>query len=190
MKILAADSSAYLRTHWWIPLLRGILSILLGIVLFTLPISAVFTLVVLFGAFAFVDGVLAIVQALRFAHPDRGRWWFLIFQGIAGIAIGVLTFFYPGITAQTLGILIAAWAFITGVLEIGAAFRLRKDIPGELMLIVAGAVSILFGVLLFFFPLGALLVVVYIVAAYAIVWGVTLVVLAFRLRSARAAATP
>ena len=112
----------------------------------------------------------------------------MIFQGVAGIAIGILTFVYPGITAQTLGILIAIWAFLTGVLEIGAAFRLRKDLPGELMLIVAGAVSIFFGVLLFFFPLGALLAVVYIVAAYAIIWGVALVVLAFRLRTGRGGA--
>ena len=174
--------SDYVRSHWWIPLLRGIIAIVFGIALFTLPISAVFTLVVLFGAFALADGILAIVQALRFAHPDRGRWWLLIVQGIAGILIGILTFAYPGLTAATLGIFIAAWAIVTGVLEIGAAFRLRKDVPNEFLLIVAGVMSVVLGFLLFFFPLGALIAVVYLVGAYAIVSGVTFVALAFRLR--------
>jgi len=176
-------TAAYLRSHWWVPLVRGILSIVLGAVLFVLPISAVFTLVLLFGGFALADGILAIVQALRFAHPDRGSWWYLVLQGIAGIAIGLLTFFYPGITARTLGLLIAAWAVVTGIFEIGAAIRLRKDIPNELILIVAGVASILLGVLLFFFPFGALLAIVYLVAGYSIVWGIALISLAFRLRS-------
>jgi uncharacterized membrane protein HdeD (DUF308 family) len=158
-------TAAYLRSHWWVPLLRGILSIVLGAVLFALPISAVFTLVLLFGAFALADGILAIVQALRFAHPDRGSWWYLVLQGVAGIAIGLLTFFYPGITAHTLGLLIAIWAVVTGLFEIGAAIRLRKDIPNELILI------------------GALLAIVYLVAGYSIVWGIALIALAFRLRS-------
>lgn len=183
---LASDT---LRSHWWIPLVRGILAIVLGIVLFLLPISAVFTLVVLFGAFAFVDGALAIVQAVRFAHPDSGRWWFLVFQGIVGVAIGILTFLYPGLTAQTLGLLIAAWALVTGIFEIGAAFRLRRDVPNELLLIVAGGISILFGVLLFFFPIGALIAAVYFLAAYSLFWGIALVALAFRLRRGRGAAT-
>jgi len=176
-------TAAYLRSHWWVPLVRGILSIVLGAVLFVLPISAVFTLVLLFGGFALADGILAIVQALRFAHPDRRSWWYLVLQGIAGIAIGLLTFFYPGITARTLGLLIAAWAVVTGIFEIGAAIRLRKDIPNELILIVAGVASILLGVLLFFFPFGALLAIVYLVAGYSIVWGIALISLAFRLRS-------
>jgi uncharacterized membrane protein HdeD (DUF308 family) len=176
-------TAAYLRSHWWVPLSRGILSIVLGAVLFLLPISAVFTLVLLFGAFALADGVLAIVQALRFAHPDRGSWWYLVLQGVAGIAIGLLTFFYPGITAHTLGLLIAAWAVVTGVFEIGVAIRLRKDIPNEWILIVSGVASILLGVLLFFFPFGALLAIVYLVAGYSIIAGIALVALAFRLRS-------
>jgi uncharacterized membrane protein HdeD (DUF308 family) len=172
----------YLRAHWWAPLLRGLLSIVFGFVLFALPLSAVFTLVILFGAFAFADGVLAIVQALRFAHPNRGRWWVTILQGAAGILIGVITFFYPGITAQTLGLLIAVWAIVTGVFEIATAIRLRRDLPNEFFLIFAGVLSLVLGLLLVIFPIGALIGAVYFIAAYAVISGVALIALAFRLR--------
>jgi uncharacterized membrane protein HdeD (DUF308 family) len=164
------------------PLVRGLIAIVFGIVLFAFPISAVAALVILFGAYAFVDGVLVIVQAFRFAHPDTGRWWWLLAQGIAGILIGVITFFYPGITAGTLAILIAFWAIITGGFEIGAAIRLRRDVPGEIFLIVSGVLSIVLGALLFLFPLAALLTVVWLLAAYSIIAGVALIALALRLR--------
>jgi uncharacterized membrane protein HdeD (DUF308 family) len=173
----------YLRSHWWVPLLRGAISVIFGAVLFALPLSGVFTLVILFGAFAFADGVLAIVQALRFAHPDRGRWWVTLVQGAAGILIGVLTFTYPGITAQTLGLFVAVWAIVTGVLEIGTAIRLRRDVPNELFLIFAGVLSLVLGLLLVIFPLGALIGAVYFIAIYALISGFALISLAFRLRS-------
>jgi uncharacterized membrane protein HdeD (DUF308 family) len=106
----------------------------------------------------------------------------MLLQGLAGIAFGVLTFAYPGITAITLGLFIAAWAVVTGIFEIGAAFRLRRDVPNEIFLIVAGVLSVLLGLILFFFPVGALIGVVYFVAAYVIISGFALVALAFRLR--------
>jgi len=171
-----------LTSHWWMPLLRGLLAIVFGAVLFAFPISAVAALVILFGAFALVDGILAIVQALRFAHPNSGRWWWLLAQGAAGILIGVVTFFYPGITAGTLALLIAAWAVITGGFEIATAIRLRRDVPGEIFLIVAGLLSIVLGALLFLFPLAALLTVVWLLAAYSIIAGAALIALALRLR--------
>jgi uncharacterized membrane protein HdeD (DUF308 family) len=176
---------ASLRAHWWVPLARGLIAILFGVVLFLLPLPAVLTFVLVFGAFAFADGALAIVQAVRFAHPGRARWWWTIAQGVVGIAIGVATFVVPGITAQTLGLLIAAWAIATGVLEIGTAIRLRREIENEFFLIVAGIASLVLGLVLAAFPLGALIAVVYLVAAYAFVAGIALVALAFRLRSGK-----
>jgi uncharacterized membrane protein HdeD (DUF308 family) len=172
----------FVRSHWWVPLLRGIVGIAFGCVLFLLPISAVFTLVILFGAFAFADGIMAIVWALRAAHPERGRWWLMIVQGVAGIAIGAVTFFYPGITGATLGLFIAAWAVVTGIFEIGAAINLRRDVPNEILLIVSGLLSVAVGCFLFLFPFGALLALVYLIAAYGIISGITLIALAFRLR--------
>jgi uncharacterized membrane protein HdeD (DUF308 family) len=184
MSLLGAGiSPAYLRSHWWAPLLRGVLAIVFGIVLLVMPLASVVTLVFLFGGFALADGVLAIVQALRFAHPDSGRWWVTIVQGLIGIAIGVVTFFYPGITATTLGLLVAAWAIMTGVFEIATAIRLRRVIKNEFFLVLAGIASLVLGLVLVVFPLGALLLIVYVIAAYAFVSGIALVALAFRLRS-------
>jgi uncharacterized membrane protein HdeD (DUF308 family) len=175
--------TANIAAHWWVPLVRGIISILFGVILFVYPISGVVIFVIFFGAFAFVDGILAIFQALRFAHPSTGHWWMQLLSGIAGIIVGLVTFFYPGITALTLAWFICAWAIVTGIFEIAAAFRLRKDVPGEIFLILAGLLSVALGVALFFyFPLAALLAWVWIVATYAIIAGVFLSMLAFRLR--------
>ncbi|MBD5655676.1 MAG: DUF308 domain-containing protein, partial [Candidatus Eremiobacteraeota bacterium] len=120
---------------------------------------------------------------LRFAHPDSGRWWSLLVQGIAGLVIGSIAFLLPGLAAATFGLLIAIWAVVTGVLEIVAGLRLRRDVAGEIFLIVAGLLSLVAGLMLFFFPLGATLVFIYVVAAYAIVAGISLVTLSLRLRA-------
>jgi uncharacterized membrane protein HdeD (DUF308 family) len=172
-------------------LVRGIFFIVFAVVLVSYPISAVFTLVIFFGAFALVDGVFAIVTSLRFSHPDRPRWWWMLIQGLCGILIGAITFVYPGITASVLALLVAIWAVITGGLEIGAGIRLRGDVPGEIFLILAGVLSIGLGALLFLFPLAALLTVVWLIAAYTAMAGIALLVVALRLRRlAHPAANP
>ena len=175
-------SPTYLRTHWWVPLVRGLLAIVFGIVLFALPITAVSTFVIIFGAFAFADGAMTIVQALRFAQPGSGRWWVTIAQGAVGIVIGVIAFVYPGLTATTLGLLIALWAVVTGIFEISTAIRLRRSLPNELFLIIAGVLSVAVGLLLAVFPLGAVIGAIYLIAIYAFVSGFALIGLAFRLR--------
>jgi len=151
---------------------------------FAAPFSAIGIFVLFFGAFVFADGVLNIVTALRFAHPDSGSWWMVLVQGIFGVLIGVSTFFLPGLTAATLGVLVALWAVVTGVLEIAAAFRLRRNIPGEIFLIVSGILSVLVGAWLFVFPIVALVLLTWLIGAYAILGGLTLIGLAFRLRKA------
>jgi len=178
-----------ITTHWWVPLVRGLLSLVFGIVVLAFPLSAVVTFVILFGAFALVDGIFAIVQSLRSAHPISARWWAHLAAGLAGILIGVLTFAWPGITAFTLGAFIAAWALITGILEVIAGFGIRNDTRGEVLLIVAGAVSVVLGIVLFFYPLAALVAWIWIVGVYAIVAGLALIALAIRLRSRKKPAT-
>jgi len=173
-----------ITANWWVLLLRGLVALAFGIVAFAYPFSAVGAFIIVFGAFAFADGVLTIFQAFRFAHPERWSWWYVILQGLAGIAIAAVVFFYPGLAAATFGVLIALWAIFTGVLEIGAGLRLRRDVAGEIFLIVAGALSVVVGAVLFYYPLGATLAFVYVVAAYAVVAGIALIVLAFRLRAA------
>jgi uncharacterized membrane protein HdeD (DUF308 family) len=176
-----------LATHWWVILLRGLVAVLFGVVAFVFPLSTAAAFVIVFGAYALVDGVLTVLAALRLAHPDSGRWWFLLLQGLVGIAAGVLTFFWPAITALALGLLVAAWALVTGILEIGAAIRLRKDVPGEILLILAGLLSIALGIFLSLRPFTALLASVWVIAVYALIAGFMLIVLSFRLRGLKTA---
>lgn len=138
-------------------------------------------LLALFGAYALVDGIFTIISSLtrRMTNPN---WWVVLLEGIAGIVIGILTFFMPGITAFALLYLIAAWAVITGVLEIIAAVQLRKEIDNEWLLGISGVLSIIFGLFAFFFPGAGALSIVLIIGAYAIVFGILMIVLGFRLR--------
>jgi uncharacterized membrane protein HdeD (DUF308 family) len=126
--------------------LRGIVGILFGIVTFFAPGISFGALVLVFGAYTFADGVLAIISAFR-TRAENERWWVLIMEGVIDIAVGVITVLWPGITALALIYVIAPWALITGVLEIGAAIRLRKVITHEWWLVLAGVASIAFGVL-------------------------------------------
>lgn len=171
-----------LARNWWVLLLRGVAGIIFGILTFFRPEISLAALVLLFGAFSFADGVLLLINGIR-EHRTHDRWWLLILQGLMGIGAGIVTLLWPGITALALLYIVAAWALVTGALEIAAAIRLRKVIEGEWLLALAGIASVILGVLLFLFPgPGALAVVIWI-GAYALVSGVLLTILAFRLRS-------
>jgi uncharacterized membrane protein HdeD (DUF308 family) len=173
-----------LTRNWWALALRGVAGILFGLITFVWPGISLAALVLLFGAYAFADGVLAIVSAVRRRGADR--WWLLLLQGIVGIGAGVVTWLWPGITALALLAVIAAWALMSGALQIAAAIRLRKVISGEWLLALGGVLSIALGVLLLVFPgPGALAVVIWI-GAYAFVFGILLLALGFRLRGLRA----
>jgi uncharacterized membrane protein HdeD (DUF308 family) len=171
-----------LTHYWWTILLRGIFAILFGIAAFIWPNLTITALVLLFGAYVLVDGIFAVIVGIQL-YGKNERWWAVLLEGIAGIVLGVLTLFWPGTTALVLVYFIAAWALVTGVLEIAAAIRLRKEIEGEWMLILAGAASVLFGVLLIMQPGAGAIALVWLIGAYAIVFGVLLSILAFRLRS-------
>jgi uncharacterized membrane protein HdeD (DUF308 family) len=179
MRVPVVDVDSLSR-NWWAVSLRGLAGILFGIITFFAPGISLAALVLLFGAYAFADGVLAIVSAVRRRGADR--WWLLLLEGLVGIAAGVLTFLWPGITALALLYVIAAWALVTGAFEIAAAIRLRKAITGEWLLALSGVFSIALGVLLVLFPgPGALAVVIWI-GAYAFVFGALLFALGLRLR--------
>ena len=171
-----------LSRNWWLIALRGLAGILFGIITFVAPGITLAVLVILFGAYAFADGVLAVVTAVRH-RGTTDRWGMLLLEGIVGVAAGLVTLFWPGITALTLLYVIAFWALLTGVLEIAAAMRLRKVITGEWLLALGGVASIIFGVAIARFPAAGALALVLWIGAYMFVFGALLVALGFRLRA-------
>lgn len=170
-----------LARNWWALALRGLVAVLFGLLTFFLPAITLVTLVLLFGAYALVDGIFNVIAFFRVASH---HWAFLI-EGVIGIIAGILTFAWPGITAIVLLYLIAFWAIFTGVFEIVAGIRLRKAITNEWLLVVMGVFSLLFGVLILFAPIIGALAIVLWIGAYALVFGVFLLALAFRLRGHR-----
>ncbi len=167
--------------NWWMFALRGVAAIIFGVVAFAQPAQALQALVLMFGVYALVDGIFAISAGIA-ARGYFERWWAMLLEGMAGVVIGLLTFFWPGVTALVLVYFIAAWALITGIFEIVAAIQFRRVITGEWMLILGGLLSILFGILLFVSPAVGAVSVIWMIGIYAITFGILEIVLAFRLR--------
>jgi uncharacterized membrane protein HdeD (DUF308 family) len=170
------------RLNWWLLALRGLVAVLFGVLAFMWPGATLITLVWLFGAFALVNGILSLVLAAKTpkGYPKVGS---LIFGGLLGILAGLLAFVMPGITALGLLILIAAWAIVTGIMELVAAVRLRKIINNEWLLVLAGIASVVFGILLLFQPAAGALVLIWWIGAWALLSGILLMILAFRMRN-------
>jgi uncharacterized membrane protein HdeD (DUF308 family) len=170
-----------LHRGWLVLLLRGIAAIAFGLLAWSRPGVTLAAIVFLFGAYVLFDGILATWTAIS-RRKEQQYWWLLLLGGLAGIAIGVLTFTSPHITALLLLFYIAAWAIIRGVFEIAAAIRLRKEIEGEWLLIISGAISVLFGILLLARPGAGVLAVLWLISIFAITTGILLVMLAFKVR--------
>ena len=160
-----------LARNWWAILLRGIAALVFGLCALFWPGAAGIALVILFGAYALVDGIFALVAAVR-AVESHERWMALALEGVVGIAIAAVTYFDLRLTASALFLTIAAWAVLTGILEIVAAIQLRKVLPNDWLLLLGGIASIVFGALMVAFPLAGAVTVIYLIGAYAIVFGV------------------
>jgi uncharacterized membrane protein HdeD (DUF308 family) len=170
-----------LARNWWAVAIRGVAAIIFGLLTFFWPGVTLAALVILFGVYAIVDGVFNLIAAFRGRTEER-PWWLLALEGLVSIGAGIVAFAMPGLTAVVFVYVIAIWAIITGVLEIVAAIRLRDEIEHEWWLVAGGVLSVVFGLLLVVAPgTGALAMVLWI-GAYAIVFGVLLIGLAFRLR--------
>jgi uncharacterized membrane protein HdeD (DUF308 family) len=174
--------STILARYWWMILLRGILAILFGLLVFAWPGITLLSLVFLFGFYALADGIANVVTAIG-GRGEQEHWWVLLLLGVAGGALGILTFLNPGLTALALLFYIAVWAIVTGVLQIVAAVRLRREIEGEFWLALAGAASVGLGLLLLARPGEGALAVLWIIGFYAILFGVVLLILAFKARA-------
>lgn len=171
-----------LARNWWSVALRGVIAILFGIAVIVWPGITLAALVTLFGFFALIGGFLFLIAAIRQRRTDE-PWWLLLFEGIFGIALGIIVFIWPSITALFLLYLIAAWAIMSGIFEIVAAIQLRRQIEGEWLLAISGIASIIFGFLLAIWPGAGALAILWIIGAYAIFFGVLKLSLAFRLRN-------
>jgi uncharacterized membrane protein HdeD (DUF308 family) len=168
--------------HWWALAIRGAIAIIFGLAALLRPDIALEALILLFGAYALVDGVFAIVGVFGGTRGGTPRWLLLI-EGIAGILAGIIAFVLPGLTAIVLLYLIAAWAVVTGIFEIASAIRLRQEIRGEWALIVGGALSVLFGVILAVIgPVAGLLSLIWLIGVYAVAFGILMLITAFQVR--------
>jgi uncharacterized membrane protein HdeD (DUF308 family) len=163
-------------------IVRGIVGIVFGLVAFAWPGITIAALVVIFGLYAVIDGVTNLILGLT-RRPGHERSWATAIQGIVGIVAGVLAFIWPGVTALALVIVIGAWAIVTGLFEIAAAIKLRKEITGEWMLALSGLLSVAFGVLVFAFPGAGAVGIAWVLGAYAMAGGIILIALGIRLRS-------
>jgi uncharacterized membrane protein HdeD (DUF308 family) len=170
--------------NWWAIALRGLVAMLFGIATFMWPGITLWVLAPLFGAYALINGIFAVIEAFR-RDVSRERWWGLLFEGVVGILVGVVTLTWPGLTAMGLLFLIAFWAIVTGVFEIITAIRLRHEIRGEWMLALIAILSMAFGFLLLAFPATGALSVILIIGAFAFATGALMIALAFKLRSLR-----
>ena len=168
-----------LARHWWVIGLRGLAAILFGVLAFVWPGMTLAVLVLLFGAYALVDGVLTLVAAFRGGVQHR---IVMLVEGVVSVLAGLAAFVWPGLTALVLLYIIAFWAIVTGGLEIVAAIRVRRAIRNELGLVIGGVLSVMFGVVLLIAPGAGALAVIFLIGAYAVVFGIALLGLAWRLR--------
>jgi uncharacterized membrane protein HdeD (DUF308 family) len=166
-------------------ILRGICAVLFGILAFVWPGITLVSLVLLFGAYALANGVLAIVMAAKTPRGSPGKGLTVVL-GLVSIGAAAITFLYPGITALSLVFIIAAWAIVSGAFEIAAGVALRKRMSGTWMLVISGVLSVIFGVLLFLRPAAGALSLVWLIGAYALVFGALLLASAIRLKNALA----
>ncbi len=171
-----------LSHNWWFFTLRGIAAIVFGILALVWPSPPLGVLVPLFGAYALIDGLLAVFAVLTH-HGEERRWWSLL-EGLVGIAVGILTFVWPRVTEYALLHWVAVWALLTGVLEILAAVGLRRLISNEWLLLLSGIASVILGVLAVLSSGASAQCLLWLIAAYAIVRGLLLIVLSLRLKPA------
>jgi uncharacterized membrane protein HdeD (DUF308 family) len=172
---------AALARRWWVLALRGLLAVLFGIAAFVWPRITATALILVFGAYALIDGAFTVLAGFGERREHSG-WWLVVLQGLVAIIAGVLALSWPNVTAYVLALLVGVWALITGVFLIIIAIRLRKELENEWSLLVAGLVSIALGIALVIAPVSGVVAMTWLIASYAIILGVLLIALALRLR--------
>ena len=170
--------------YWWVLVARGAIAILFGVLAFLVPAAALAALILVFGAYVFADGVFALAAAIAGRTMTRD-WWIVLLHGVLGIGLGLLTLFNPRVTAVALLLYIAAWAIVAGVLQVYAAVKLRDELTSEWWLGLGGLLGAAFGIAMLWQPGAGALALLWLIAAYAIVWGAMLILGGFDVRRAR-----
>jgi uncharacterized membrane protein HdeD (DUF308 family) len=170
-----------LGRFWWAVLLRGIIAIIFGLIALLWAEFATIALVLIFGIYALAEGVILVANSWtnRTTNP---RWWVPFIEGLAGITAGFLVFFLTDFAAFVIIYLIAVWALITGILEVITAIRLREEIQNEWALALSGILSVVLGILLIIWPAMGILAVIWAVGLYAVLFGLLMIYLAFKIR--------
>lgn len=180
--VRSSSGGETLVQNWWLFLLRGIFAVIFGLIALIFPGPTMLSLVLLFSAYMLVDGIAGIISAVRAIRRKEDRWGLLIFEGLLNIAVGVAAFLWPGLTVIAFVWLVAAWAIVTGGLMTAAGFRLNMD-HGRWWMVLGGLLSLAYGVLLIVAPLIGAIVLTWWIGAYALAFGIALVIFSFKLRS-------
>ena len=173
------------ESHWWAWAFRGIIAIVFGVLALMWPGLTLTSLATVFGAYVFVDGIFAIIEAFKRRRTDP-RWWALLLEGLISILAGAGAVLLPGVAAIAFTTLLGVWAIVTGVLQVIQAIRYRDEIKGEGWLIAGGVLSVLFGATLLVWPLSGAITLVWLLGGYAIAFGIVMIIMAFRSRSVTA----
>ncbi len=176
------------KRNWWLLALRGVFAIIFGLIALFAPGIALRAFIIVFGVYAIIDGIAAVVIAIQ-ERGSLSRWGWVLFEGIISILAGIVAFVYPGLTALALLFVVAIYAILTGILEIVAAFVIRGFAAREWALGIAGILSIIFGIILFIRPGAGLLAILWLVGIYAIIFGILFIVRAFQMRSLASSVT-
>ncbi|WP_323716649.1 HdeD family acid-resistance protein [Paracoccus aminovorans] len=172
--------------NWWVLLLRGIAAVVFGLIALAMPGLTLLVLLITFGVYAVFDGILAIVTGFRRKAQDE-QWWAWALDGLLSVLIGLMALFWPAATAVAFVLWMAAWAIVAGIFRIIAAIRLRREIEGEWALGLSGLLLALWGILLVLLPAAGLLGFAWMIGTLAVLIGIVLIVLAFRLRGLKTA---
>lgn len=178
---LADFVKSALHRSWWLLLLRGIAAVAFGALTFIWPQISLVSLILVFGVYVLADGLLALAAAIR-GGGLAPRWW-LALGGMISILAAVVAFAWPGLTALVLVYVIGFWSILRGVLEIVGAIRLRNEIAREWSLAAAGALSVIFGLILVFMPGAGVMGLLWLIAAWAVLFGLLLIWVAFKVRA-------
>ncbi|MEN5147007.1 HdeD family acid-resistance protein [Brevundimonas diminuta] len=169
-----------LHRSWWLLLLRGVAAVAFGVLTFIWPQISLLTLIMVYGIYAFGDGILALVAAIR-GGGMVPRWW-LALAGVISILTAIVVFAWPDLTALVLVYMIGFWSILRGALEIIGAIRLRNEISNEWSLGAAGLLSVIFGLILVFMPGAGAIGLLWLIATWAVLFGLLLIWVAFRLK--------